>query len=125
MDHGLITDIAVCIVAAWVMAVICQVGKQPLLIAYLGAGFAIGPHCIKWVTNTGVDPDHRRHRIDLLLFMIGLEMDLKKMLGSGKVISRTALTQIIGCIALGWVFFGLVGRGTGGWRQITSRSPPP
>jgi Kef-type K+ transport system membrane component KefB len=113
MDHGLITDIAVCIVAAWVMAVICQAGKQPLLIAYLGAGFAIGPHCIKWVTNTESIRTIADIGLILLLFMIGLEMDLKKMLGSGKVISRTALTQIIGCVALGWVFFGLVGPGHG------------
>ena len=47
MEHGLITDIALCIVAAWVVAVICQVAKQPLLIAYLGAGFGIGPHGVR------------------------------------------------------------------------------
>ena len=88
MDHGLITDIAVCIIAAWVVAVICQVGKQPLLIAYLGAGFAIGPHCIKWVTNSDSIRTIADIGLILLLFMIGLEMDLKKMLGSGKVIAR-------------------------------------
>src|SRR5204863_8484478 len=46
-------------------------------------------------------------------FMIGLEMDLKKMLGSGKIIMRTAHTQVLGCIAIGWLFFGLAGPGHG------------
>lgn len=113
MDHGLITDIAVCIIAAWVVAVICQLGKQPLLIAYLGAGFAIGPNGVRWVTKNDSIQTISEIGLILLLFLIGLEMDLKKMLGSGKVISRTALTQILGCIALGWVFFGVVGPGTG------------
>src|SRR6185436_19771703 len=113
VEHGLITDIALCIVAAWVMAVICQLGKQPLLIAYLGAGFAIGPNGMRWVERKDSIQTISEIGLILLLFMIGLEMDLKKMLGSGKVISRTALTQIIGCTALGWVFFGLVGPGHG------------
>jgi len=95
------------------MAVICQLGKQPLLIAYLGAGFAIGPHGLRWVEKKDSIQTISEIGLILLLFMIGLEMDLKKMLGSGKVISRTALTQILGCIALGWVFFGLVGPGHG------------
>ena len=111
VDHGLIIDIALCIIAAWVVGVICQVFKQPLLIAYLVAGFAIGPRGFRWVT----DPDsiHTIAEIGLilLLFLIGLEMDLKKMLGSGKVIFRAALAQILGCIGLGWLFFGIAGPG--------------
>ena len=42
MDHGLILDIALCIIAAWVVAVICQAARQPLLIAYLVALVATG-----------------------------------------------------------------------------------
>ena len=44
MDHGIVADIAWCIIAAWVVGVACRVVRQPLLIAYLVAGFAIGPH---------------------------------------------------------------------------------
>lgn len=116
MENGLITDIALCIIAAWVLAVICQAGKQPLLIAYLGAGFAIGPNCIKWVTDEKSIGTIGSIGLILLLFMIGLEMDLKKMLGSGKIITRTALTQVLGCIALGWLFFGLAGP-SHGWLE--------
>ena len=84
MDHGIVTDIATCIIAAWVVGVVCRVVRQPLLIAYLVAGFAIGPHGFRFIT----DPDSIRTMAEiglaLLLFMIGLEMDLKKMLGSGR-----------------------------------------
>lgn len=109
MDHGIVSDIAFCIIAAWLAGVLCQMARQPLLIAYLIAGFAIGPHGFRFIT----DPDSIRTiseiGLALLLFMIGLEMDLKKMLGAGRVITVTALAQITGCVAIGWLFFGLLG----------------
>lgn len=113
MDHGIVSDIALCIIAAWLAGVLCQMIRQPLLIAYLIAGFVIGPHGFRFVT----DPDSIRTiseiGLALLLFMIGLEMDLKKMLGAGRVITVTALAQITGCVAIGWIFFGLLGPAAG------------
>jgi Kef-type K+ transport system membrane component KefB len=41
--------------------------------------------------------------------MLGLEIDLKKMLGAGKVILLTAAAQIVGCVALGWLVFAFIG----------------
>lgn len=108
MEHGVAADIALCIITAWVIAVASQVVKQPLLLAYLVAGFAIGPHGFSWVREESVGPISSIG-LTLLLFMIGLEIDLKKMLHAGKVITITALAQITGCILLGWAFFKLVG----------------
>ena len=105
----MIIDVAVCIIAAWVVGVACQTFKQPLLLAYLVAGFAIGPHGFRWVTDYDSIETISEIGLILLLFLIGLEMDLKKMLGSGKVIFYAALAQILGCVALGWLFFGLFG----------------
>ncbi|WP_035615981.1 cation:proton antiporter [Haloferula sp. BvORR071] len=109
MDHGIVTDIAWCIIAAWVVGVVCQVARQPLLIAYLVAGFAIGPQGFEVVTNADSIRTMSEIGLALLLFMIGLEMDLKKMLGSGGAITVTALVQISGGIALGWLIFRSVG----------------
>ena len=52
----------------------------------------------------------------LLLFMIGLEMDLKKMTTAGRAIFVTALVQILGCIGLGFLFFRYTGLGQG-WME--------
>src|SRR5450432_2258775 len=109
MDQGLVTDIAVCIIAAWVVAVASQAARQPLLLAYLVAGFAIGPHGFKWVTNPASIQTISAIGLSLLLFMIGLEIDLKKMLSAGKVITFTAAAQILGCVLLGWLVFGFIG----------------
>lgn len=110
MDHGIATDIALCIITAWVVAVISQVARQPLLLAYLVAGFAIGPHGFQWVREDSIGTI-ASIGLTLLLFMIGLEIDLKKMLTAGKVITLTALSQIVGCVLLGWGFFRLIGLG--------------
>src|SRR5437016_3372475 len=109
MDDGLIIDIVICIIAAWVVAVTCQVFRQPLLMAYLVAGFAIGPHGFKYVTDAKSIGTISSIGLILLLFMIGLEMDLKKMFGAGKAITITAASQIFGCILLGWLFFIIPG----------------
>jgi Kef-type K+ transport system membrane component KefB len=111
VEQGLVIDIAVCIIAAWVVAVISQVTKQPLLLAYLVAGFAIGPHGFRWVTRPESIETISGIGLSLLLFMIGLDIDLKKMVSAGRVITITAVCQIVGCIALGWLFFGLFGPG--------------
>jgi Kef-type K+ transport system membrane component KefB len=109
MEHGLVSDIAVCIIAAWVVAVASHALKQPLLLAYLVAGFAIGPQGFKWVTNAQDIQTISAIGLSLLLFMIGLEIDLKKMLSAGKVITLTAATQIFGCVFFGWLVFDWVG----------------
>ena len=109
MEHSLVTDIAICIVAAWVVAVISQIARQPLLLAYLVAGFIIGPHGSRLITNTESIQTISEIGLSLLLFMIGLEIDLKKMLSAGRVITITAGVQILGGVIIGWFLFGLLG----------------
>jgi len=113
MEHGLVKDIAICIIAAWVVAVVSQVARQPLLLAYLAAGFAVGPHGFKWVTDPDSIQTISEIGLALLLFMIGLEIDLKKMLSAGRVITFTAGAQILGCVLLGWGIFALAGPSQG------------
>src|ERR1017187_5980111 len=115
MEHGLVTDIAICIIAAWIVAVVSQVARQPLLLAYLAAGFAVGPNGLPLganghlITSTENIQKISEIGLSLLLFMIGLEIDLKKMLSAGRVITLTAGAQILGCLLLGWIIFGICG----------------
>lgn len=116
MEHNLVLDIAICIVAAWVMAVAGQVAKQPLLLAYLLAGFIIGPNGFGWVNDAQTIETISSIGLILLLFMIGLEIDLKKMISAGQVITLTAAVQILGCVLLGWLFFKAIGL-AGSWLE--------
>jgi Kef-type K+ transport system membrane component KefB len=109
MEHGLVHDIAICIIAAWAVAVVSQLARQPLLLAYLVAGFAIGPCGFKCITAPESIQTISEIGLALLLFMIGLEIDLKNMLSAGRVITLTAGAQILGCVLIGWLVFALVG----------------
>src|ERR1017187_3572710 len=109
MEQGLVNDIAISIIAAWILAVLSQVLRQPVLLAYLVAGFIIGPHGFKWITNIQNIETISGIGLSLLLFMIGLEIDLKKMLSAGRVITLTAAAQIFGCVLLGWLVFDWIG----------------
>jgi Kef-type K+ transport system membrane component KefB len=59
MEHSLIIDVALCIIAAWVFGVAAQTLRQPLLLAYLVAGFAIGPNGFRWVTDPPISKASR------------------------------------------------------------------
>ncbi|MCC6233183.1 MAG: cation:proton antiporter [Verrucomicrobiales bacterium] len=105
MHHSPLTDIAICVVAAWLFGVVAQVLRQPVLLAYLVAGYVIGPNTFKVVTSEESIDSIASLGLILLLFVIGLEIDLKRIIGSGRAIMVTALAQIIGTAALA---FGLL-----------------
>jgi Kef-type K+ transport system membrane component KefB len=114
MDHGVIHDLAICIVAAWLLAVLAQVLRQPLILAYLIAGFLIGPVGFRLVMSQQSIATISQVGLILLLFLIGLEIDLKKILGTGKLIIATSTVQILGGCALGIFFFRALGYPLGG-----------
>ena len=105
MEHDIINDMAICIIAAWIVAVCAQLTRQPLIMAYLIAGFVAGPLGIGLVNNRDSIESISGLGLILLLFMIGLEIDLKKILSAGRIITITATTQILGGCLLGVLYF--------------------
>lgn len=112
--HHLIQDIAMCIGAAWLLGMVAQWLRQPVLLAYLVGGFVLGPYCLKSVTNAESIETISELGLIFLLFMIGLEIDLKKIIAAGSRISVTALVQIVGGCLLGVLGFSLGGFKLGG-----------
>jgi Kef-type K+ transport system membrane component KefB len=109
VEHQVLIDLAICIIAAWLVGVGAQILKQPLILAYLVAGFLVGPFGVKLVESRESIEVISRLGLILLLFMIGLEIDLKKILSAGRVILIVSLAQIFGCVALGIIFFKIAG----------------
>ena len=112
--HDLIQDITFSIAAAWLLGLLAQVFRQPVLLAYLIGGFALGPHGLNMVHSA--ESVHAISELGLifLLFMIGLEIDLKKIIAAGSAITVTAGVQILGGAFAGVLFFLLCGFGIGG-----------
>src|ERR1700742_4502489 len=112
--HDLIPDITYCIVAAWLLGLLAQFARQPLLLAYLAGGFALGPMGFGFIKSAESISDIAELGLIFLLFMIGLEIDLKKIASAGRSITLTALAQIGGGFLLGILFFRLCGYALGG-----------
>ncbi|WP_375462307.1 cation:proton antiporter [uncultured Enterovirga sp.] len=118
--HSLLFDIAVCTIAAWVLGVVAQLARQPVILAYLVGGFLVGPSVMKLVKSQESIETISELGLIFLLFMIGLEIDLKKIVRSGKVILASAGSQILGGAILGILFFLLLGfpMGQGRWDAL-------
>jgi Kef-type K+ transport system membrane component KefB len=112
--HELIRDITLCILFAWVLGLLAHFSRQPLILAYLIAGFFIGPFGMGWVKSQDSINVISELGLIFMLFMIGLEIDLKKIVRAGKVILFAAGGQLIGGVALGLLFFIGIGLSMGG-----------
>ena len=97
-----IGHIAVAMVAASLFGVAMKLLRQPLLLGYILGGVSVGP--------IGLGLIRERHEVEtlsgigliLLLFMIGLEIDLKKMLQAGRWVIITGVLQFPVSLALGY-----------------------
>ena len=112
--HELIRDITLCILFAWVLGLLAHFSRQPLILAYLIAGFLIGPFGMGWVKSQESINVISELGLIFMLFMIGLEIDLKKIVRAGKVILFAAGGQLIGGCLLGILFFLAIGLPMGG-----------
>ena len=68
--------------------------RQPLILAYLIAGFFIGPFGMGWVKSQESIQIISELGLIFMLFMIGLEIDLKKIVRAGRVILFAAGGQL-------------------------------
>ena len=90
---SLVSDIGVSLLVAGALGVIFTRLKIPSIAAFLLAGMIIGPIGLGLVTDpVNIDTIAQLGFI-LLLFLIGLEIDFKKILGSGKPIIVSGLLQ--------------------------------
>src|SRR4051794_1519890 len=105
----LIHDFALSIIMAWLLGVAAYLIRQPLILAYLVAGFLLGPSGFQWVQSEQSINTIAELGLIFMLFMIGLEIDLKKIVRAGNVILVTSAVQILGTFALALVLFLLIG----------------
>jgi Kef-type K+ transport system membrane component KefB len=101
-QHSLLSNIGLAFVIATLFAFIAKVLKQPLILAYLLAGVVIGPEIgFAWVKDQETVELISEIGLILLLFIIGLEIDLKKLLGAGRTLLVTGISQFLLCVAMG------------------------
>jgi Kef-type K+ transport system membrane component KefB len=109
-QHSLLSSIGLAFTVATLFAFVAKALKQPLLLGYLIAGIVIGPEIgFAWVKDKETIELISEIGLILLLFTIGLEIDLKKLLGAGRTILVTGISQFLLCVAMGIGFAFLMG----------------
>jgi Kef-type K+ transport system membrane component KefB len=110
MEAEVITSVIISVLTAAIIGYICYRLRQPVILGYIIAGVIIGPHLgLGWVTNPEAINFSSELGLIALLFMVGLELDFKKIAQSGKVIAIVAVIQFVVCLGLGILFFSIPG----------------
>ena len=101
-QHSLLSNIGLVFIIATAFAFIAKFLKQPLILAYLVAGVVIGPEIgFAWVHDEETIELISEIGLILLLFIIGLEIDLKKLFSAGRTVLITGIGQFLFCVGLG------------------------
>ena len=116
-EYPLMTDLAVILISAGVMSVICRAVKLPILLGYLFAGVLMGPHVplIPGVHDMASINTWSEIGVIFLLFALGLEFNFKNLFKVGKTGLVTVLciatAMMLSCIGIGLLME---------WQTVTS-----
>ena len=101
--HDLLTAIAVSIISAAALALLARRVGQPLLLGYVLGGALLGPHVgLRVITDEASIELISEIGLLLLLFIIGLEMNIPHLVKAGRAIAITGLLQFPLCAGLIW-----------------------
>jgi Kef-type K+ transport system membrane component KefB len=105
MHADILVQIAYAIVLATTFAFVAKLLRQPVILGYIAAGVLLGETVgVHAISGETIEPIAELGLI-LLLFMIGLEIDLKKLKQTGAAVATVGLIQVPIATLLGvWVF---------------------
>jgi Kef-type K+ transport system membrane component KefB len=102
-------EIAVLVLLATGLGLVGLLLRQPLVVAFIAAGLVAGPDALGLVTSTEMIETLSQISIAVLLFLVGLKLDLGLVRSLGRVALATGLGQVgftaffgfLICLALG------------------------
>lgn len=113
--HRLLTDMGIAVMTATLLGLIAHWLRQPIILGYLVAGALVGPQMgLGWIHSGQSIEIISEIGLILLLFIIGLEMNVKALLSSGKQLLVAGFGQYLVCGAIGVALFALLGFGLSG-----------
>ena len=104
---SLVFDIGLCYLIAGALAVLFARLHIPEIAAFLVAGAIVGPFGLSIVTDPGVINTIAELGLILLLFLVGMEIQIHKLLASGRTLVISGLLQYPLTVLLGMGVFKL------------------
>jgi Kef-type K+ transport system membrane component KefB len=117
--HGhafsLITDIGLSIMFAAAAGHAARILRQPPLLGYILGGVLLGPTLgLGWVSSPESVEIMAEIGLLFLLFIIGLEINLRDLARMGAAMIGVGVVQFTACAGLGWILFRTLGPDWGG-----------
>jgi len=109
MDHGVFTELSLVIVIAAGVSLVMRLLRQPLILGYILTGILVGPSLLNVIHDQEAFEGFSNIGIALLLFIIGLGMNIAtiKRVGKSAFITAGAILLTVG--AAGFVAAALLG----------------
>jgi Kef-type K+ transport system membrane component KefB len=117
----LVADLGLCLVAAGILAIAFVKLKIPAIAALLCAGVVLGPAGLEAVQDRASIDTIANLGLTLLLFVIGLEVNLQALLASGRTLVITGIVQVPLSLAFAFGVFLLIG--LTGWSAVEGIYP--
>ncbi|MDH4358481.1 MAG: cation:proton antiporter [Candidatus Berkelbacteria bacterium] len=95
MDQAFLIEFGLVLVVATGLGIIARALRQPLILAYLAAGVIIGPFVFSLVENSELIESFASIGIIFLLYLIGLELNPRKLIEVGKSALVIGIAQIV------------------------------
>lgn len=104
-ELNLVKDLALILISAGVFTVISKALKQPLILGYILAGFLVGPHMgfFPSISSTETVDQWSEIGIIFLMFALGLDFSIRKMIKVGSSALIIAGCKFIGIFLLGFI----------------------
>ena len=99
--HDVFTELSIVIVITTVVSLIMRQLRQPLILGYILSGLLVGPSLFNIIHSAETFEAYSELGIVLLLFIIGLGMNVSELKKLGKVVVITALASLFGVGSLG------------------------
>ncbi|CAN5462409.1 cation:proton antiporter [soil metagenome] len=97
------TTIAIILAIATVAGLLATRLRQPLIVAFIVVGIAVGPVGTGWVSADSTIELLARLGIAILLFLVGLRLDLQMIRSTGPVALATGLGQVVFTSGIGYL----------------------
>ncbi|MGE3320158.1 MAG: cation:proton antiporter [Candidatus Berkiella sp.] len=101
-----VQDLAVIMLVAGLISVLCHRFRQPVVLGYILAGIIVGPHTppVSFIIDINTIQTLAELGVIFLMFSLGMEFNLRKLSKVGKPASIATLLEIIAMTGLGyWV----------------------
>ncbi len=89
------TQLSIVIAITTIVSLIMRRLKQPLILGYILSGLLVGPSLLNVIHDTETFEAYSKLGIALLLFIIGLGMNVKEVRSLGKVVVTTSLATLL------------------------------